>query len=82
MWREIKLLASSKPVVASMVDMAASGGYYMAMAAQTIVSENLTLTGSISVVTGQFSLSCNCFLKFYEFILLRLINLPNTSSEI
>ncbi|KAL7598515.1 serine protease SPPA, chloroplastic [Lactuca sativa] len=50
MWREIRLLAESKPVVASMVDIAASGGYYMAMAAQTIVSENLTLTGSIGVV--------------------------------
>lgn len=52
MWREISLLADSKPVIASMVDMAASGGYYMAMAAQTILSENLTLTGSIGVVTG------------------------------
>ncbi|KAI3504716.1 hypothetical protein L1887_26393 [Cichorium endivia] len=50
MWREISLLAESKPVIASMVDVAASGGYYMAMAAQTIVSENLTLTGSIGVV--------------------------------
>lgn len=43
-------IAESKPVIASMVDVAASGGYYMAMAAQTIVSENLTLTGSIGVV--------------------------------
>lgn len=56
MWREIKLLASSKPVIASMSDVAASGGYYMAMAAQTIVAEKLTLTGSIGVVTGKFSL--------------------------
>ncbi|KAI3688833.1 hypothetical protein L2E82_46699 [Cichorium intybus] len=55
MWREIKLLAESKPVIASMVDVAASGGYYMAMAAQTIVSENLTLTGSIGVVTAKFN---------------------------
>lgn len=53
MWREISLLAESKPVIASMVDVAASGGYYMAMAAQTIVSENLTLTGSIGVVSGR-----------------------------
>lgn len=52
MWREIRLLAASKPVIASMSDVAASGGYYMAMAAQTIVAENLTLTGSIGVVTG------------------------------
>ncbi|KAK0575753.1 hypothetical protein LWI29_006448 [Acer saccharum] len=39
MWREIRLLAESKPVVASMSDVAASGGYYMAMAAQTIIAE-------------------------------------------
>ncbi|KAF8365148.1 hypothetical protein HHK36_032836 [Tetracentron sinense] len=56
MWREIGLLAASKPVVASMSDVAASGGYYMAMAAGTIVAENLTLTGSIGVVTGKFNL--------------------------
>ncbi|XP_030493781.1 serine protease SPPA, chloroplastic [Cannabis sativa] len=56
MWREIRLLAESKPVVASMSDLAASGGYYMAMAANTIVAENLTLTGSIGVVTGKFNL--------------------------
>ncbi|KAJ0829349.1 putative peptidase S49, ClpP/crotonase-like domain superfamily [Helianthus annuus] len=55
MWREIRLLAESKPVVASMVDVAASGGYYMAMAANTIVSENLTLTGSIGVFTAKFN---------------------------
>ncbi|PSR95743.1 Serine protease [Actinidia chinensis var. chinensis] len=56
MWREIRLLAASKPVIASMADVAASGGYYMAMAAGTIVAENLTLTGSIGVVTGKFNL--------------------------
>ncbi|KAK1268512.1 hypothetical protein QJS04_geneDACA006755 [Acorus gramineus] len=61
MWREIKLLAASKPVIASMSDVAASGGYYMAMAADTIVAEELTLTGSIGVVTGKFSLG-----KLYE----------------
>ncbi|MFS7900458.1 putative peptidase S49, ClpP/crotonase-like domain superfamily [Helianthus anomalus] len=55
MWREIKVLAESKPVVASMVDVAASGGYYMAMAANTIVSENLTLTGSIGLFTAKFN---------------------------
>ncbi|KAL5987505.1 hypothetical protein ACLOJK_035253 [Asimina triloba] len=61
MWREIRLLSSSIPVIASMSDVAASGGYYMAMAAGTIVAENLTLTGSIGVVTGRFSLN-----KLYE----------------
>ncbi|CAN8275679.1 unnamed protein product [Cochlearia groenlandica] len=61
MWREIKLLSEAKPVVASMSDVAASGGYYMAMAANAIVAENLTLTGSIGVVTARFTLA-----KLYE----------------
>ncbi|XP_030521610.2 LOW QUALITY PROTEIN: serine protease SPPA, chloroplastic [Rhodamnia argentea] len=56
MWREIRLLAASKPVIASMVDVAASGGYYMAMGTPTIVAESLTLTGSIGVVTGKLNL--------------------------
>ncbi|GMH23990.1 hypothetical protein Nepgr_025833 [Nepenthes gracilis] len=56
MWREIRLLATSIPVIASMSDVAASGGYYMAMAVGTVVAENLTLTGSIGVVTGKFNL--------------------------
>ncbi|KAI9117552.1 hypothetical protein K1719_011718 [Acacia pycnantha] len=61
MWREIRLLADSIPVIASMSDVAASGGYYMAMATGTIVAESLTLTGSIGVVTGKFNLG-----KLYE----------------
>uniref|UniRef100_A0A251TRV6 Putative peptidase S49, ClpP/crotonase-like domain protein n=1 Tax=Helianthus annuus TaxID=4232 RepID=A0A251TRV6_HELAN len=61
MWREIKLLAESKPVVASLVDMAGSGGYQMAMSANAIVSENLTLTGSIGVVSFKFNME-----KLYE----------------
>ncbi|KAL2340336.1 hypothetical protein Fmac_008276 [Flemingia macrophylla] len=60
-WREIRLLAASKPVIASMSDVAASGGYYMAMRAGVIVVESLTLTGSIGVVTGKFNLG-----KLYE----------------
>ncbi|KAJ7559074.1 hypothetical protein O6H91_04G068800 [Diphasiastrum complanatum] len=56
MWRELRLLAAKKPVIASMADVAASGGYYMAMAAGVIVAEKLTLTGSIGVVTGKFNL--------------------------
>lgn len=58
MWREIQLLAAEKPVIASMADVAASGGYYMAMGAAAIVAENLTLTGSIGVVTGETLVSC------------------------
>ena len=55
MWREIRLCSERKPVVASMVDVAASGGYYMAMACDCILAEELTVTGSIGVVTAKFS---------------------------
>ncbi|KAL4448020.1 hypothetical protein ABPG75_005239 [Micractinium tetrahymenae] len=56
MWREIRELSKTKPVIASMSDVAASGGYYMAMAAKKVVAEALTITGSIGVVTGKFNL--------------------------
>ena len=56
MWREIQMLSLEKPVIASMSDVAASGGYYMAMACRKIVAEPLTITGSIGVVAGKFSL--------------------------
>ena len=48
--------AEEKPLIASMADVAASGGYYLSMGCQKIVAEGLTLTGSIGVVTGKFSL--------------------------
>lgn len=54
MWREIKKLGEEKPVIASMSDVAASGGYYMSMGCNQIVAEALTITGSIGVVTGKF----------------------------
>lgn len=47
--------AEKKPVIASMADVAASGGYYISMAASKIVAERLTITGSIGVVTGKVS---------------------------
>ena len=49
MWREVELAAKEKPVIASMGDVAASGGYYIAMAADTIVAQPNTITGSIGV---------------------------------
>jgi protease-4 len=55
MWRELRTLG--KPVIASQSDVAASGGYYMSMACDTIVAEKLTLTGSIGVITGKFNLA-------------------------
>jgi protease-4 len=53
-WREIMLTKDVKPVVASMSDVAASGGYYIAMPAHAIVAEPATLTGSIGVVAIKF----------------------------
>jgi protease-4 len=47
------LMKCKKPVVASMSDTAASGGYYISMAAKTIYAEPGTLTGSIGVVGGK-----------------------------
>jgi protease-4 len=51
--REVELLAAEKPVVVSMSDLAASGGYYIAAKATHIVAEAATLTGSIGVVGGK-----------------------------
>lgn len=48
-WREIKLTSAVKPVVVSMGELAASGGYYIACAANSIVANPTTLTGSIGV---------------------------------
>jgi protease-4 len=53
-WREVgRLRSAGKPVVASMGAVAASGGYYIAMAADVIVANPATITGSIGVVTGK-----------------------------
>lgn len=48
-WREVSLLKAEKPVVVSMGDYAASGGYYISCAAHKIVAEPTTLTGSIGI---------------------------------
>jgi protease-4 len=48
-WREIMLAREVKPVIASMGNVAASGGYYIAMACDTIVASPATITGSIGV---------------------------------
>jgi protease-4 len=51
--REVEKLEEKKPVVVSMSDLAASGGYYIAAKATKIVAEGGTLTGSIGVVGGK-----------------------------
>ena len=56
-WREVVLLKESKPVVVSMGDYAASGGYYISAPADYIFSDRLTLTGSIGVFGTIFNVS-------------------------
>ncbi|WP_064197497.1 MULTISPECIES: signal peptide peptidase SppA [Emticicia] len=55
MWREVELTKKVKPVIASMGDYAASGGYYMAMGCDTIVAQPTTLTGSIGIFGVMFN---------------------------
>ena len=53
-WREVvRIRERGKPIVASMGAVAASGGYYVSMAADAIVANPGTLTGSIGVITGK-----------------------------
>jgi protease-4 len=55
-WRELMIARSERadrPIVASMSDLAASGGYYIALPAQVIVSQPSTLTGSIGIFGGK-----------------------------
>jgi protease IV len=56
-WRELMLAKKEKadrPIIASMSDLGASGGYYIAVPAEAIVAEPSTLTGSIGIVGGKF----------------------------
>jgi protease-4 len=73
-WRETILAKAEKPLVVSMGDYAASGGYYIACAADSIVANPTTLTGSI----GVFGVIPN-FSKFYKNKLGITIDTVNTS---
>ena len=55
-WREVALARKVKPVIVSMSDVAGSGGYWIATPATKIVAQPQTLTGSIGVLAGKFSL--------------------------
>lgn len=55
-WREIVLTSQTKPIIASMSDVAASGGYYMAMGCDTIVAQPNTITGSIGIFGVLFNM--------------------------
>ena len=54
--REVKLLSMKKPTVISMSDLAASGGYYMAMTGDPIIAYPGTYTGSIGIVFGKVNM--------------------------
>ncbi len=55
-WREMQLLKDAKPLVVSMSDVAASGGYYLAMTEAPLVAYPATYTGSIGVFFGKLNL--------------------------
>lgn len=55
-WREVILTKKKKPVIVSMGDIAASGGYYIACPADVILAEPGTITGSIGVISGKINL--------------------------
>ncbi len=75
-WRETTLAKAEKPLVISMGDLAASGGYYIACAADTIVANPTTITGSI----GVFGLIPN-LQHFYKNKLGITIDTVNTSKH-
>ncbi|GHB35246.1 signal peptide peptidase SppA [Mongoliitalea lutea] len=54
-WRELEECSKVKPVIASMGEVAASGGYYIAAAADTIVAQPNTITGSIGIFALWFN---------------------------
>ncbi len=55
-WREIVLAREEKPVIASMSDYAASGGYYIASACDAVVANPGTITGSIGAFSGKINM--------------------------
>jgi protease-4 len=57
LWRAVRALRREKPVVASLAEIAASGGYYLASAADCVIAERGSITGSIGVVGGKLDLS-------------------------
>jgi protease-4 len=57
LWRAVRALRREKPVVASLAEIAASGGYYLACAADRVLAERSSLTGSIGVIGGKVDLS-------------------------
>lgn len=61
MGHEVEITVGVKPVVVSMVDVAASGGYHISYRASKIVADPMTITGSIGSISGKFNMK-----GFYE----------------
>jgi protease-4 len=59
----IQRLKAEKPVIVSMSDVAASGGYYISMNASEIIANPMTITGSIGVIGAKFMMS-----EFYDWV--------------
>jgi protease IV len=53
---EVEMVSKEKPVVVSMVDVAASGGYYIAYEASRLVADPMTITGSIGSISMKFNM--------------------------
>ena len=54
-WKAVTNAAKVKPVIASISDYGASGGYYIAMGADTILNDPMSIVGSIGIYAGKFS---------------------------
>jgi protease-4 len=65
-WYALNDAAKQKPIIASISDVGASGGYYIAIPADTIIAQKRSIVGSIGVFAGKFSLK-----KLYEKIELK-----------
>ncbi|MBK7579774.1 MAG: signal peptide peptidase SppA [Myxococcales bacterium] len=57
LWYELRELGKKKPIIASVGEMAASGGYYLACAAERIIAEPTSIVGSIGVLGGKIVLN-------------------------
>ena len=57
MGHQVEITASEKPVVVSMVDVAASGGYHIAYRATKILADKMTITGSIGSISGKMNIA-------------------------
>lgn len=84
-WREVMRTKGEKPIFASMSDVAASGGYYMAMGCDTIVAQPNTITGSIGIFSVLFEaeelLQEKMGLSFEEVTTHPLANIGSPSSK-